>query len=148
MEILDEYKWLRVIRKKEWKNPLSNASYNKRRKTITIYDNFFTHDDFTQMTIFEHEYAHHIYYKMPLVYRKLWWYISNWRLIKVLNILGLTKYKENAYVTNYAKKNVREDFAESVEAFYVLEKKKMKIFSFWQFKVDIAKSMYDYFSNK
>ena len=59
---MDNYKGLKVIRKsKKW---LSNASYNRFTKRITLYDRFFKLDKIIQNSILEHEYSHHIWHKM------------------------------------------------------------------------------------
>tara|TARA_R110000764_G_scaffold5867_4_gene22766 strand:+ start:328 stop:558 length:231 start_codon:yes stop_codon:yes gene_type:complete len=54
-----------------------NASYNKFSQVIVIYPNFSTLSNIKQKSILEHEYAHHVYYKMPLAYKKIWQYLSN-----------------------------------------------------------------------
>lgn len=144
MKLPKQYKWVPVFRLKQGKTPNANASYSPIRKRIYIYDNFFTHPEENQKAILEHEYAHHIYYKMPIVYRKIWTLISNGKLIKLLNIMGIIDFKENGFVTSYAKKNEKEDFAECIEANYL--KQRFKLYT--QFKFKIAVSMFNYFSNK
>ncbi len=148
---LTEYKWIPVIRKKEkpWK-PLVNWSYSKKHQRITLYDRFFIHDLVIQESILEHEYAHHIWHKMPELYRKIWVLISNWKLINLLHIMWLTEYTENAYVTNYAKTKITEDWAESIEVEFIVRNKYKgrQIWSFADFKMKTSKAMYDYFSKK
>ena len=73
------------------------------QKVITIYDKFYKLSKVRQESILEHEYWHHVWHKMPILYQKLWGYISNWKLTKLLNIMWVTIYTKNAYVTDYAK---------------------------------------------
>ena len=142
--MIKQYKGLKVIHKtKKWE---SNASYNRFSQVITIYDLFYTRDKVVQESILIHEYAHHVYYKMPLIYQKLWGYISNWKLIKLLNIMGITKYKKNAYTTKDPRTAVKEDWAECIEAKYLI--KNRKFWTYADFKVKVAYSMYTYFSKK
>jgi len=139
-----KYKGLKVIRKdNKWE---SNASYNRFTKRITLYDRFFLLDDRIQKSILEHEYAHHVYYKMPLAYQKLWGYISNWKLIKLLNIMWITPHNKNAYTTKDPRTAVKEDWAECIEAKYLIKNK--KFWTYADFKIKVAYSMYTYFSKK
>ena len=144
INIPKEYKGLKVIRK--WSKGEVNASYNRFSQVITIYDIWLTQTEANRKAILEHEYAHHIFWKMPLLYQKLWGYISNWKLIKLLNIMWLTSFKHNAYVTSYAKKNVREDWSECIEAKILIWQRKFH--SYADFKINVSNSMYNYFSNK
>lgn len=145
--MIKEYKWLSVvINKKQWK---VNASYNRFSKVIVLYPSFFKLSIVRQYSILEHEYSHHIYWRMPILYRKLWEFISNWKLIKVLNIMWITKYKKNAFVSEYAKTKSTEDFAECIEIKYLSDNDKKKTFkTYADFKMKIAYSMYTYFSNQ
>lgn len=150
-EDLKEYKWIKVERRnfKPW-NPKANWTYSKSKNTITLYNNFFKLDKVIQESILEHEYWHYIWHKMPMLYRKIWEWISNWKLIKTLNIMWITTHTENDYVTEYAKTKVTEDWSECIEAEYLLTHlhKWKRFWTFADVKVKIAKSMYDYFSNK
>ncbi len=150
---LKEYKWLEIVRKKEKPGkPFVNGTYSKTNETITLYDNFFKHDLVIQESILEHEYWHHIWYKMPKIFRLLWELISNGKLVKILYIMWLTKYDKNAYVTDYAKKNIKEDWSESIETLFILNNKKEykgKSFrTFADFKMKTANSIYTYYSKK
>lgn len=145
---IKEYRWVPVIREKVLMRKGKvvawiNARYDVKKKIIILYDRFLKRTDITQKAILEHEYAHHIYYtKIPLVYRKIWTLVSNWKLIKPMNILWLTEYTENAYSTSHAESHPREDFAECIEI-PILEN---KFSSYVSFKVKVAVSMYNYFS--
>jgi hypothetical protein len=142
--ILSEHKWLKIIIKDKHPRVNANASYNHLTKKITLYDNFFKHSKKKQDGILEHEYAHHIYYKMPLIYRKIWGLISNGKLIKLLNIMWITPHNKNAHVNDYAKTSAREDWAECIEADFLWE----KYIQYTWFKIRVAVSMFEYFDKK
>jgi len=111
-ENIKEYKWVPVVIKRNEiydKHPTALATYSKWK--ITIYEPFYTQSDEEKQAVLAHEYAHHIYYKMTFTEKKIWQFISTWRLIKILNIFWFTKYKKNAFTRKYAKTNYREDFA-------------------------------------
>lgn len=153
VRIITQYKWIKVIRKKfKPGKPNVNWSYSKTRNAIILYNNFFKLDTIRQNSILEHEYWHYIWHKMPVLYRKIWEWISNWKLIKVLNVMWYTKHNKNDYVTDYAQTKITEDWSECIETEYLLRndpKYKWKSFeSFADDKMRIAKSMYDYFSKK
>lgn len=152
-ENIKEYKGVRIVRKTfKRSNPKANWSYSKTRNAIILYKRFFDLDEIVQTSILEHEYGHYIWYKMPMLYRKIWEWISNWKLIKTLNIMWITKHKENAYVTKYARTKITEDWSECIEIDYIFKNNpKYKNTKFWTFaddKMRFAKSMYDYFSKK
>lgn len=148
--MIKEYEGIPVIHKKQWKTPEVNASYNRFSQVITIYDIFYTRSKVIQKSILEHEYSHHIYWMMPLVYRKLWEYISKWKLTKLLRIMWITTHTKNAYVTEYAATKVTEDWAECIEYNYLFKTKYKgkRLWTFADVKIKIAYAMYTYFSNK
>lgn len=146
---INEYKWLEVIC--STKETTRNAKYNRFSQIIVLYPHFFTLDKIRQASILEHEYWHHIWHKMPILYKKIWEWISNWKLIKALNIMWITTHTKNDYVNDYARTKITEDWSECIEADYLLthlHKWKKRLWTFADVKIKIAKSMYDYFSNK
>lgn len=73
-----------------------------------------------QESVLEHEYAHIIYNfaeREDDRYIKLWKLVSEWdkRVMDRINKLLWTNYTENAWVAEYAKKNDKEDFAETIQ---------------------------------
>lgn len=106
------HKWLKIIRKKVHKWKWVNASYNNKTQTITVYDRLLEKDDdFIEMTL-DHEFYHYIYMrKVNLIIKTIWKLISNWKLLKILNILLWKNYKNNNYVSWEARRNTNEDFA-------------------------------------
>jgi len=118
---MKDYKWLKVVRariNRLW----INANYKKG--VITLYDNFFKLSYVRQQSVYEHEYAHHIFYQLPKTYQVVWRLISNWRLIKLLNVFWIIDYKENDFLNSHAKKNYKEDFSEQIELKYLIENSK------------------------
>jgi len=90
--------------------------YLRNFNKIIITSLFYTLDRKRQQAILLHESWHHVYYTMPKAYREVWKLISNKDPIidKALAKKGIV-YKENWYVTNYAKTNESEDFSECLE---------------------------------
>lgn len=147
---IKEYKWVEVVRSsKQWTR---NGKYNKFSQIIVLYPNFFKLSKYRQTSILEHEYWHHIWHKIPRLYRKIWEWISNWKLIKTLNIMWIITETENSYVSDYAKTKITEDWSECIEVNYLINYDPKHIWSKFKpyatFKMGIAVSMYNYFSKK
>lgn len=143
---MEQYKWIKIVRKKYWRTKTTNAWYSRTFKRIYLYDRFFTKSKERQAKILEHEYSHHIYRNMPKVYRSIWKVLSNWKAIKYLNIFWITEYKENAYITNYAKSKIAEDWAETHEESHTCYDKRYN--NYVDFKIKTVKAMMNYFINK
>lgn len=147
MKTPSNYKWLKIIKQSGWWK--MTARYLARNDTIIVYDNWFKLNKARRMSILSHEYYHHIYFNMPFIYRQIWKLIDNWKVIKILNVLWLTKYKKNVYVTEYAKKNIAESFAECWKIQYLNDNyKKIKFNNYADFKMNIASSMLKYFEKE
>lgn len=134
---LEEYKWFKLIDKPS-KNKKSNARMILRNNTILLYPNFYTHKKVEQIGILEHEVAHYVWDKLPMLLKVVWRLIDNWKLIK------LSKYKNNAWVSKYAEKNATESFCECVKMEYLFKKiKRFKFGSYADFKMMIAINIYN-----
>ena len=148
--MIKEYKWVEVVC--STKETTRNGKYNRFSQIIVLYPHFFTLDKIKQTSILEHEYWHHIWHKMPMLYKKIWEWLSNWKLIKTLNIMWLTKATTNSYVSSYAKTNIKEDWSECIEVDYLVkhhpEYKGTRFKAFATYKMWIAVSMYNYFAKK
>lgn len=137
-----KYKWLQVIRAKD--RPWVNASYSKRKKTIYLYDNWFRLNAYRKESVLIHEWGHHIFFKLPKLYRLVWKFISNGRLIKLLSFFWIIHYNKNSYINNHAKDSHLEDFSECLEFAYLREKDdKSKFNPCVEFKIKIATSLRD-----
>ena len=131
-DFMVEYKWLPVfIVPQPTNKPKSNASYFKLRKYIKLYPRFFLKSDIRRNAILSHEFAHHVWHhKVPSKTQKLWTKISNFdKSIQEILILAWKEYTHNAYVTNYAKKNIREDWSECWEYYTEFGKP-----TFWDYR--------------
>jgi len=143
---MKDYRGIRIVRKTHKPtNPKANGSYSKPRNAIILYDKFFDLEPDIQASILEHEYSHYIWHKMPSSIQRIWQLISvgDPRILKKLD------YKENAYVTEYAKTKITEDWAECIETEWLLSNSKKykgkKFGTYADFKLKIAKKIYDYY---
>lgn len=134
---MKEYKWFKLIDKPS-KSKTLNARIILRNKTILIYPNFYTHKKVKQKAILEHEVAHYVYSKLPILYKIVWKLIDNWKLIK------LSKYKKNAFVSEYAKKNNIESFCECIKMDYLFQNiRRIEFEDYADFKISIAVNLYN-----
>lgn len=143
--MINSYKWVKVVRKDYKKsNPKVNGSYSKKKNTITLYDRFFKLEEDVQASILEHEYSHYIWYRLPLIIQSIWWMVSIGNNI----MLKASWYKKNAYVTEYAKTKITEDWAECIEVWYLLSNKYKgkKFWTYADFKIKVANKIYNHYS--
>lgn len=147
---LKEWKGLQVKIEKVGRTPTVNAKYNKKTQTITLYDHFFTKDELRQEAILEHEYAHHIFNSMPIIYRQIVSAIHKWLLMKQLIIFwAIPETVKKDYITKYAQKNYSEDFAENVEAKFLIDNwVTFEMTPFVKFKYKVFNSIFNYYDKK
>jgi len=95
------YRWLSITQ--ESKHKLGSwvcASYHVKTKSIITYDRMLKKTPEQIELVLFHEWCHHIYMtKINRISKLIWGIISNWKLITILNIFWLTKYKVNKYVS-------------------------------------------------
>lgn len=145
INIPTEYKWVKIKVQKGWGR--MNARYIVRTKTIILYDNWFTFNKIKREQILQHEYTHHIWYKIPYLYKKIWALISNWSLCKLLYIFWIANNSKNAYISKYAEKNNVEDFAETISIWILSNKRQVNYWSFVDTKIKLAVPLYNYYDN-
>lgn len=140
---MKEYRWLKINYKEEHKWKWVNASYDNKTQTITIYERLLKKDDeFIEMTLF-HEWCHFIYMtKVSRIIKAIWKLVSNWKLLKILNILLWKRYKKNNYVSWEARRNANEDFARCLAQW----RKHWTYNSYVDLKIEIAENILNYFS--
>lgn len=133
--------WIKIEHKPQPSKKTRNWWYNPYTRTITLYPHFFTHSLTHQEWILWHEWTHSVYFDLPwnnilknkqnTSIAKLWDDISKFdtKLVKRINRLAKTNYRENEYITEYAKKAPSEDLSEMIE-FYI-ENKWVYSFKWW-----------------
>lgn len=141
---LTEYKGLKVIQAdihKSW-NKDALASYNRKTEIITVYKDFYNRGDVTRKRAMYHEYTHHVFSKMTLVYKAIWRLISNWKLLPILNAFWITSCTNNAFAREYWKTNYKEDFATCGEEIERQRVQSERVFhTFADFKLSVVKSL-------
>jgi len=145
-KIPSEYRGLPIDRKDKlhWYAWI-NATYHIKTQSITVYDRMEKKTPKEIEVVLYHEWCHHIYMnKVTKTYKTLWRFISNWKLIPILNVLLWTNYKTNAYVSGASKRNINEDFAWTL-AQWVDE---WKHNNYIDMKIKLATNILNYFSNK
>lgn len=143
---MKNYKGLKVIKSNE--NMDANAWYSPKEQIIYYNDNLLKKNKLRQMSIFEHEFAHHIFiHELPKMYQLLWKAISNFdnKIVKKVNNIMGTTFSKNSYINNYAGTSYLEDFSECIEEQYLNEHRKVKKTYKWYLwvKMKVANALYN-----
>jgi len=128
-----------------------NAYYNPKNKTIYVQYLYFKNQRWENVLF--HEYCHYVFIeKIPKIYQNLWnkLYSFNPTIIKKLNKFLKTNFIENDFISEYAKTNYLEWFAECMEQNFLISKWVDKKVYKWFLKVKlyIAKLLFNKFVNE